>query len=161
MENDWTKPAAMAIPKGGFFKGKEEQGRYGPIYPKTPACYGFSILAKIKPGTEEAFYEHAKKIENAVVEMPDSLAVLKLHYLRWLLFDIKGETYFMYQGIFDTDFDKYTEVLWNFSLSTASARFLRTSKGFRRIGRQTLLHSSSSCANTSARASWNMASIRM
>jgi hypothetical protein len=35
--------------------------------------------------------------------------VLKLHYLRWVLFDIKGDTYFMYQGIFDTDFDKYTE----------------------------------------------------
>ena len=35
--------------------------------------------------------------------------MLKLHYLRWVLFPIKGETYFMYQGIFDTDFDKYTE----------------------------------------------------
>ena len=40
---------------------------------------------------------------------PDILAPLKLHYLRWVLFPIKGETYFMYQGIFDTDFDKYTE----------------------------------------------------
>ena len=29
--------------------------------------------------------------------------------LRWVLFPINGETYFMYQGIFDTDFDKYTE----------------------------------------------------
>ena len=35
--------------------------------------------------------------------------MLKLHYLRWVLFDIEGATYFMYQGIFDTDFDKYTE----------------------------------------------------
>ena len=26
-----------------------------------------------------------------------------------MLFDIGGATYFMYQGIFDTDFDKYTE----------------------------------------------------
>ncbi len=25
------------------------------------------------------------------------------------MFDIGGETYFMYQGIFDTDFDKYTD----------------------------------------------------
>src|SRR5262249_4885467 len=32
---------------------------------------------------------------------------LKLHYLRWVLFD--NDTRFMYQGIFDTDFDKYTE----------------------------------------------------
>jgi hypothetical protein len=106
---DWSKPAAMAIPKGGFSKDQVEQGRYGPIFPKTPACYGFSILAKVIPGREEKFYEHAKTIEKTVAEQPDCLAVLKLHYLRWLLFPIKGETYFMYQGIFDTDFDKYTE----------------------------------------------------
>ena len=48
-QGDGTKPAAMAIPKGGFSKDAE-QGRYGPIFPKTPACYGFSILAKIIPG---------------------------------------------------------------------------------------------------------------
>ena len=41
--------------------------------------------------------------------LPDALEVLKLHYLRWVLFDIGKDTYFMYQGIFDTDFDKYTE----------------------------------------------------
>ena len=106
---DWSKPAAMAIPKGGFFQDKVEQGRYGPIFPKTPACYGFSIVAKVIPGHEEAFYEHARTIEKTIAEKPDALAVPKLHYLRWLLFPIKGETYFMYQGIFDTDFDKYTE----------------------------------------------------
>ena len=44
-----------------------------------------------------------------MAETPDCLAVLKLHYLRWVLFDIGKDTYFMYQGIFDTDFDKYTE----------------------------------------------------
>src|SRR6476469_9185818 len=48
-------------------------------------------------------------MEKAVADQPDCLAVLKLHYLRWLLIPIKGDTYFMYQGIFDTDFDKYTE----------------------------------------------------
>src|SRR4030088_2868768 len=106
---DWTKPAATAIPKGGFFKDKVEQGRYGPIFPKTPACYGFSIIAKIIPGREEFFYGYAKNIEPAVGSQSDILAVLKLHYLRWNLFDIKGETYFQYMGIFDTDFDKYTE----------------------------------------------------
>jgi hypothetical protein len=36
------------------------------------------------------------------------VATLKLH-LRWVLFPIKDKNYFMYQGIFDTDFDKYTE----------------------------------------------------
>ena len=30
----WMNPAAMAIPKEGFFK--LEQGRYGPIYPQDP-----------------------------------------------------------------------------------------------------------------------------
>ena len=97
-KQDWTKPAAMAIPKGGFNKDGAEQGRYGPIFPKTPACYGFSILAKIIPGREEVFYEYARNIEKAVAGQPDVLAVLKLHYLRWVLFPIKGETYFHVSG---------------------------------------------------------------
>jgi hypothetical protein len=104
---DWTKPAAMALPKEGFFK--LEQGRYGPIFPRTPANYGFTIIAKIKPGREQAIREYGTKIEETIKGLPDGLAVLKLHYLRWVLFDIGKETYFMYQGIFDTDFDKYTE----------------------------------------------------
>ena len=29
------------------------KGRYGPIYPKTPANYGFTIIAKIKPGARK------------------------------------------------------------------------------------------------------------
>jgi hypothetical protein len=104
---DWTKPAAMAIPKEGYFK--LEQGRYGPIFPKTPANYGFTLIAKIKPGREEAIRAYGKTIENAIAGNPSALAPLRLHYLRWVLFNIGGETYFMYQGIFDTDFDKYTE----------------------------------------------------
>src|SRR3974377_2228147 len=98
-QQDWTKPAAIAIPKGGFLKDKVERGRYGPIFPRTPACYGFSIIAKIIPGRESVFYEYAKNIEKAVAEQPDILAVLKLHYLRWNLFDINDETYFQYMGI--------------------------------------------------------------
>ena len=106
---DWSKPAAMAIPKGGYFQDKIEQGRYGPIFPKTPGLLRLLDHRENIPGREEAFYEHARTIEKTIAEQPDALAVLKLHYLRWLLFPIKGETYFMYQGIFDTDFDKYTE----------------------------------------------------
>ena len=104
---DWTQPAAMAIPKEGYFT--YEQGRYGPLYPRTPANYGFTIIAKIKPGREEVIRAYGKTIEEAVAGAPDVLAPLKLHYLRWVLFDIGKDTYFMYQGIFDTDFDKYTE----------------------------------------------------
>jgi hypothetical protein len=100
------KPQAMAMPKD---TATLPQGKYGPVFPKTPACHGFTIIAKIIPGREEVFYQYAEKIEKTVAAIPDSLAPLKLHYLRWVLFPINGETYFMYQGIFDTDFDKYTD----------------------------------------------------
>jgi len=56
---------------------------YGPIYPRTPACYGFTIIAKIKPGREERIRAYGKTIETAIADMPDALATLKLHYLRW------------------------------------------------------------------------------
>ena len=106
-ENDWSKPAATAIPKEGYFT--LQNGRYGPIYPRTPACYGFTIIAKIKPGSEAVIRQYGNTIEKTIAGLPDALEVLKLHYLRWVLFDIGKDTYFMYQGIFDTDFDKYTE----------------------------------------------------
>ena len=51
-DHDWSKPAAKAIPKEGYFE--LERGRYGPVYPRTPACYGFSIIAKVKEGREAA-----------------------------------------------------------------------------------------------------------
>jgi hypothetical protein len=103
------RQSAMAIPPGGFFPDRVEQGRYGPIFPRTPLNYGFTIIAPIKPGTEGNFHAYARNIEKAVAETPDVLDVLKLHTLKWALFDIEGRTYFMYQGVFDTDFDKYTE----------------------------------------------------
>jgi hypothetical protein len=106
-DKDWAKPAAMAIPKAGYHELK--QGKYGPIFPKTPANYGFTIIAKIKPGREETIRAYGNTIEDAIKGSPDALAPLKLHYLRWVLFDIGSDTYFMYQGIFDTDFDKYTD----------------------------------------------------
>ena len=106
-QDDWTKPAAMALPKEGYFK--LEQGRYGPVFPKTPACYGFSVVGKVKPGREQVIRDYGKSIEEAVKGDPLVLAPLKLHYLRWLLFDVGSGLHFMYQGIFDTDFDKYLE----------------------------------------------------
>src|SRR5246127_5947355 len=103
----WNKPAAMAIPAEGYFE--LQRGRYGPVFPRTPACYGFSIIAKVKPGREDVIREYGKTIEAAIKETPDLLAPLRLHYLRWVLFDVGGGLHFQYQGIFDTDFDKYTE----------------------------------------------------
>ena len=105
--HDWAKPKAVAIPEEGYYK--LEQGRYGPVFPRTPANYGFSILAKVKPGREQAVRDYGKTITEAVAKTPHVLAPLKLHYLRWLIFPIGNDHYFMYQGIFDTDFDKYIE----------------------------------------------------
>ena len=105
--HDWHHPKAMAIPPSGYLS--ETPGRYGPTFPKTPACYGFTIIAKVKPGAEGEVRAHGKTLEDAVAGSPDVLAPLQLHYLRWVLFKIGADTYFMYQGIFDTDFDKYTE----------------------------------------------------
>jgi len=106
-QQNGLKPAAMAIPKEGYFK--LEKGRYGPIFPRTPINYGFTIIAKLKPGREAAMREYGNLIEKTIREAPEALAVLKLHSLKWVLFDINKETYFMYQGVFDTDFDKYSE----------------------------------------------------
>ena len=85
-ELDSTKPQAMAIPKEGYFE--LEKGRYGPVFPQTPACYGFSVIAKVKPGREKAIRDYGKNIEDAVKADPSVLAPLKLHYLRWVLFDV-------------------------------------------------------------------------
>jgi len=115
-DGDWAKPRAVAIPKEGY--SKLEKGKYGPVYPRTPANHGFSVIGKVKPGREQAVREYGKTIEAAIAAHPHLLAPLKLHYLRWVLFDIGSETYFMYQGIFDTDFDTY--------LDDAIALFMQT-----------------------------------
>jgi hypothetical protein len=106
-KNDWSSPQALAIPKEGYFEF--EQGKYGPVFPRTPACYGFTIIAKVKPGREQAVRDYANTIESAVQNTPSVLAPLKLHYLRWVLFDVGSGLHFMYQGIFDTDFDRYLD----------------------------------------------------
>jgi hypothetical protein len=97
-------PAAAAIPR---HDDSWEMGKYGPLWPRTPANYGFTIIARVKPGRAETIRAYGPKIVAALEGAPDVLAPLKLHYLRWVLFD--DDTRFMYQGIFDTDFDKYTE----------------------------------------------------
>ena len=97
------KPSAAALPR------KDEKlvkGRYGSMMPVTPAN-GFTLIATIKPGCAPAIRAYGQKIEDTIRESPDALAVLRLHYLRWVIFD--DDTRFMYIGIFDTDFDKYVE----------------------------------------------------
>jgi len=103
----WMHPQAVAIPKEGYFK--VEQGNYGPLFPRTPINYGFTVIAKVKPGREAAVREYGNTIETTLKSAPHALAPLKLHSLKWVLFTIKDELYFMYQGIFDTDFDTYID----------------------------------------------------
>lgn len=98
------KPAAVAIPKSD---PSWEMGKYGPVWPRTPACYGFTLIADVKPGRADAIRSYGTRLAAAVEGDPHVLAPLQLHYLRWVLFD--DDRRFMYQGIFDTDFDKYTE----------------------------------------------------
>ena len=154
--DDWSKPAAAAIPKEGYFT--LEQGRYGPTYPRTPACHGFTIIAKIKPGTEGEIRAYGKKIEDTIAASPHALAPLQLHYLRWVLFDIGPDKYFMYQGIFDTDFDKYTEDAVQLFKATGVDTVFEKLEGFPRTGRRMHQRSSSSCASTSVRVSSSTAS---
>jgi len=98
------QPAAAVIPK---HDPSWQMEKYGPIWPKTPACYGFTLIAKVKPGKAENIRGYGYRVAAALEKDPHLLGPLKLHYLRWVLFD--DDTRFMYQGIFDTDFDKYTE----------------------------------------------------
>ena len=79
IDQNWTKPGAMALPKEGYFE--EERGRYGPVFPRTPACYGFTIIANVIPGRED----DSRTRENHSGrrrERSQVLDPLKLHYLR-------------------------------------------------------------------------------
>ena len=151
--------ASYGNPQRGYFEF--EQGRYGPVFPKTPAHYGFTIIAKVKPGREDAIREHGKTIEKAIKADPYFLGPLKLHFLRWLLFDTGSGLEFMYQGIFDTEFDKYTDdAVALFGKSGISTVF-ENLEDFLRTGKRILPRSLSSFATTTSRASSNMVSIHL
>ena len=107
-QKDWSKPAAMAIPKGGSSPTRSNRGDTARSSRGRPRVTAFRSWRRSFPARGSILRVRAN-IEKTIAAQPDALAVLKLHYLRWVLFPIKGETYFMYQGIFDTDFDKYTE----------------------------------------------------
>jgi hypothetical protein len=85
------KPAAVVIPKE---TDHLEQGRHGPIYPRSPACHGFTIIAKVKEGRADIVRDYGYGLAKALETDPYLLAPLKLHYLRWVLFD--NDTRFMY-----------------------------------------------------------------
>ena len=94
---------AMESPMEGFFR-LEQAGPDGA--PGAPASYGFSIVAKVRRGSEKIVRAYGRTIEQAVACDPVLLEPLTLHYLRWVLFDIGAGLHFMYQGIFDADMDE-------------------------------------------------------
>ena len=51
-EHDWSNPPQWPSRRRGYFE--LQQGNYGPVFPRTPANYGFTIIAKLKPGREVA-----------------------------------------------------------------------------------------------------------
>ncbi|HKU43696.1 MAG TPA: hypothetical protein VJR89_36305 [Polyangiales bacterium] len=118
------RPVAKALPNAD---DKITRGRYGSMMPVTPAN-GFTIIAKVKPGCAPAIRAYGQKIESTIRESPEALAVLRLHYLRWILFD--NDTRFIYMGIFDTDFDKYVEDAVMLFKSTGIATVFEQLDGF-------------------------------
>ena len=74
-EDDWSRPAAVAIPPEGYFE--LERGRYGPIYPRTPACHGFSIIAKVKEGREAAVRAKTAGFDIVYVYCAHNLSLLQ------------------------------------------------------------------------------------
>ena len=79
---------------------------------------------------KQPFASTARRLRKRWPTTPEVLAPLKLHYLRWVLFEIKGDTYFMYQGIFDTDFDKYIEDAVALFASTGITTVFTNLEGF-------------------------------
>ena len=108
IDHDWSKPAAMAIPKEGYFE--LERGRYGPIYPED------SRLLRVFDHREG---QRGPRGGNPRVRQGDRGRGREPARTCWRrcgcticggsLFDIGSGLHFQYQGIFDTDFDKYTE----------------------------------------------------
>lgn len=124
MNNHGIHPVAVALPRKDQ---KVVKGRYGSAMPVTPAN-GFTIIARVKPGRADAIRAYGQKIETTIRDSPSALAVLRLHYLRWVLFD--NDTRFMYIGVFDTDFDKYVEDAVTLFKSTGIATIFEELEGF-------------------------------
>lgn len=88
------------------------------------------------------------------------LAPLQLHYLRWVLFDIGQDKYFMYQGIFGTDFDKYTEDAVALFTALGVNTIFEKLEGFPMTGRPMHRRSLSSFVTITVPLSWKSVSIR-
>ena len=157
--DDARRPRAQAIPKEGYFT--LEQGRYGPDLPRTPACHGFTIIAKIKPGTEEEIRAYGKKLEKArrgrparARAAPAALPPLGALRHRWRhVLHVPGHLRHRLRQVHRGRRRALRQ--------DGHQHDLREARGLsRRTGRRTCRRSSSSSASISARASSSTASIR-
>ena len=72
--HEWETPNAIAIPKE---TDHLQKGKYGPVFEQSPACYGFTLIANVKPGTAGVIREYGVKLSKALEPNPHLLAPLK------------------------------------------------------------------------------------
>ncbi len=106
-DDDAATPRALAIPRQGYFT--REEGVMAWCIQEPPPITDLQSLPRSSLGPGKKFERMARLFNRYCWTNSNAFAPLKLHFLRWALFDIGVETFFMYQAIFDTDFDKYTE----------------------------------------------------
>lgn len=94
--------------RASFRPGADIVAAPGHFWPQRTRWWGAPHAEPFLPKANQ-IRDYGKTIEEAVKNDPYVLAPLKLHYLRWVLFDVGSGLHFMYQGIFDTDFDEYIE----------------------------------------------------
>ena len=128
-------------------------------FPRLQRATASPSSRRSSPDREDVFYEYAKNIEKAVADQPDCLAVLKLHYLRWILFPSRGDLLHVSGHLRHRLRQIHRGCCGALRESPASTPSSKTSRAFLRTGRRMLRRSSSSFASTSARASWNTVSI--
>ena len=107
-QNDWTKPAAMAIPKGGSSRTTWNRAAMARSFPRRRRAMG-SRSWRRSSRPRKLFYEHARNIEKAVAGAAGLSRRAQAALSPLAALPDQGRDLLQYQGIFDTDFDKYTE----------------------------------------------------
>ena len=82
----WSKPAAMAIPEGGFTKTKLNKAGMAPSFHRPRRATASRLSRSRSPVESRRSMSTVERSRKQSRRNPDCLAVLKLHYLRWLIF---------------------------------------------------------------------------
>ena len=158
---DWTQARRDGHPEGGLLRAASRADT-ARSFPKTPACYGFTIIAKIKPGRESRHprlrQDDRDRRSAALPDCPRRAqaplpALGALRHRRRHVLHVPGHLRHRLRQVHRGRGRRC-------SPSSASTRSSRISKAFPRTGRRTRRRSSSSFAITSARASSSTANIR-